>query len=258
MLLFHGTKAPALTGILEHGLRPPQPRADRHDWAWDLSGRSQGSSDFLSTAPVAGKGGDPVSFAMGWPMKRWRDPQPGYILVVDLPDEALSLIDAVVPNAELDAFIGVSRARTFLRTTFPVEAYQAEKDGSKPLAIWNLSHWCLHYWLARYCADHRIPLEAHALDDLLGPPTGYIDPALPSDMTPLRWQAFLDDYFRFVDFAHRDVDSPAKRERKRQHILRAHGIVLPKHVEEDDHSKHCRLCLGGLAHFAHLFDGFAD
>lgn len=257
MLLFHGTMEPALDGLLQHGLQPPQPRDSNHDWVWDLSGRSQGSAVFLSTAPVAGQGGDPVSFAMGWPIKRFA-PHPGYIIVVDLPPDALDLVHAVVPNVELDSFISVYRTRALLRETFRVEANDVGQDASRPIAKWNLSHWCLHYWLARYCADHGIPLKAHALDELLGPPTGYIDSALPSDMTPLRWQAFLDDYFRFVDFAYRDVDSPAERERKRQHILRVHGIVLPEHVEEDDHSKHCRLCLGGLANFAHLFDGFAD
>jgi hypothetical protein len=162
MLLFHGTRASALEEILNHGLQPPRPRDSNHDWVWDLSGRFHGNAVFLSTAPVAGKGGDPVCFAMGWPMKRWRDSQPGYILVVDLPDEAPSLIDALVPNVELDGFIGVVRARRFLRTTFRVEAYRGEQDDSKPLAIWNLSHWCLHYWLARYCADHHIPLESAA------------------------------------------------------------------------------------------------
>ncbi len=258
MLLFHGTMEPALDGILQHGLQPPRPCDTNHSWVWDLSGRFQGNSVFLSTAPVAGKGGDPVSIAMGWPMKRWRDPHPGYILVVDLPDKALDLIDAVVPNVELDTYIGVSRARAFLRTMFRVEAYRAEQDGSKPLAIWNLSHWCLHYWLARYCDDRRIPLTPTALNDLLPLQVWSVDPALPSDITPTRWQAFVDDYFRFVDFAYQDVRSEAERERRRKNILRRYDLVLPDDVEEDDHRKYCRLCISGLVHFTYRFDDFTN
>ena len=92
MLLFHGTRANALDDILTHGLKPRWPRDTSHDWVWDLSGRSQGSSVFLSTAPVAGKGGDPVSFAMGWPIKGLRVGEAGYIVVVDIPPDALNLI----------------------------------------------------------------------------------------------------------------------------------------------------------------------
>lgn len=258
MLLFHGTPAPALEDILNKGLQPPRPLDSNHDWVWDLSGRFHGNAVFLSTTPVAGKGGDPVSFAMGWPRKRWGGSQPGYILVVDLPGETLDLIDAVVPNVELDAFIGVGRTRNFLRTTFRVEAYRAEEDGSKPLAIWNLSQWCLHYWLARYCADRRIPLTPTALNDLLPLQVGSVDPALPSDMTPTRWQAFVDDYFHFVDFAYQDVRSEAERERRRQNILRRHELTLPDDVEEDDHRKYCRLCIEGLVYFTYRFDDFTN
>src|SRR4051812_16675373 len=102
MLLFHGTRANALDEIVTHGLKPARPGDSSHDWVWDLSGQSRGSSVFLSTEPVAGKGGDPVSFAMGWPIKGWRAREAGYIVVVDLPPDALHLIVAVVPNHDLD------------------------------------------------------------------------------------------------------------------------------------------------------------
>jgi hypothetical protein len=68
MLLFHGTRATALDKILTHGLKSPLPGDASHDWVWDLSGQLRRASVFLSTGSVAGKGGDPVSFAMGWPI----------------------------------------------------------------------------------------------------------------------------------------------------------------------------------------------
>lgn len=176
MLLFHGTMAPALDSVLKHGLRPPQPGATWHDWLWDISGRSQGNAVFLSTTPVAGKGGDPVSFAMGWPNNRFRGQHPGYIIVVDLPPEALGLVDAVVPNVELDTFISVFLSRSFLRETVRLEANREVIKSQTPLARWTLSHWCLHYWLARYCVDHHIPLEPAALDAHVTLQIGNIDP----------------------------------------------------------------------------------
>ena len=230
---------------MEHGLKPPQPCATGHDWVWDLSGHSQGNAVFLSTAPVAGKGGDPVSFAMGWPVKRLRGQHPGYIIVVDMPPEAFDRVYAVVPNVELDTFISVFRTRSVLRQTVRLEAGQQADEHGTALARWTLSHWCLHYWLARYCADHHISLKPSALGAHVTLQVGGIDPALPSDLTPPRWQAFLDDYFRVVAFADQDIGSAAERERRRQFILRQHGFTLPDHIEADDHCKRCHLCIGG-------------
>ncbi len=224
---------------------------------WGLSGRSQGSAVFLSTAPVAGKGGDPVSFAMGWPLKHFGGQHPGYLIVVDLPPEAFHLVHALVPNVELDSFISVFRTRSLLRETVRLEAGRGTGEERSGLARWTLSQWCLHYWLARYCADHQIALTPSALDAIIPLQVGGIDPALPSDLTPLRWQAFLDDYFRVVAFADWDIDMPTERERRRRAVLRHHGIVLPDHIEADDHSRRCRLCISGLVRFVYRFEGFA-
>src|SRR5262245_36225943 len=125
MLLFHGTSAHALAGILQDGLQPSQPGATNHDCVWELRGRSRGNAGFLSTAPVAGKGGDPVSFALGWPLKHRRGGQPGYLVVVDLPPDALELVHAVVPNVELNTFISVFRTRSWLRESFSLHASRA-------------------------------------------------------------------------------------------------------------------------------------
>jgi hypothetical protein len=257
MLLFHGTTSPALDDILKHGLRPPHPHATAHDWVAEISGRSQGSAVFLSTAPVAGKGGDPVSFAMGWPVKRLYERLPGYIVVVDLPPEALELVYAVVPNVELDTFISVYRTRSFLRETVRIEAVRQPGEGQM-LARWTLSHWCMHYWLARYCADHHIALTPTALAAHVTLQLKSAEPALPSDLTPLRWRAFLDDYFRVVEFGWKDIASEEERERRRHAVLRRHSIALPDDVESDGHRKTCRQCVGGLVGFCYRFDGFAD
>src|SRR5262249_45548585 len=227
MLLFHGTRAPALDGILKHGLRPPQPGASTPDWVWEFGGRSQANAVFLSTTPVAGKGGDPVSLALGWPLKHLRGRSPGFLIVVDLPPEAFELVHAVVPNVELESFISVCRTRRWLRETVRLEASRGVGDDRAAPARWTLSQWCLQYWLARYCADHQIPLNPPALDVHLPVQVGGMARALPADLTPLRWQAFLDDYFRVMAFADWDIGSAAERERRRQSILRRHGVVLP-------------------------------
>lgn len=244
---------------MRRGLQPTHPDTTRHDWVWDLSGRSRDGAVFLSTSPVAGKGGDPVSFAMGWPVSQRIGHYPGYIVVVDLPPAALDLAQAVVPNIELNTFISVSSTRDFLRQTVQLEANAPlDTERRKALATWRLSHWCLHYWLARYCADYGIPLTTEALAEYLTLRAERIDPALPRDLTPARWQAFLDDYFRVVAFAYRDSRSEAERERRRHSILRKHGISLPAEFEDDWHCKTCLLCIRGLASWAYYFDGFPD
>lgn len=247
-----------LDEVLTHGLKPPRPGDSSHDWVWDLSGRSQRSSVFLSTEPVAGKGGDPVSFAMGWPVKGWRAREAGYVLVVDLPPDALHLIAAIIPNLDLDIAVGVSHARKEFRWTFPVEARRAGQESEAPLATWNLSHWCLHYWLARYCAECGIELEASALDEIVTLQSRAADSLLPVGMTPAQWRAFLDDYFRVVDFAYLDRVPDALAERRRKNVLRKHGVTLPDDIEEDDHSRTCRMCMGGLYQHAYRINGFFE
>jgi hypothetical protein len=228
-----------------------------HDWVWDLSGQSQRASVFLSTEPVAGKGGDPVSFAMGWPIKGLRAGEAGYLVVVDLPPAELHLIAAVVPNLDLDTAVGVSHARSMLRQTFRVEARRVSQESDAPLATWNLSQWCLHYWLARYCLDHHIALESSALDKVLVVQDIAPDPVLPADMTSAQWQAFVEDYFRIVDLAYLDRVAPVQVERRRRNILRKYGVTLPHYIEEDDHSRNCRMCIAGIYHSTYRIDGFS-
>jgi hypothetical protein len=104
--------------------------------------------------------------------------------------------------------------------------------------------------------EQRIPLTSEALAAHLPLRLDRIDPALPADLTPVRWQAFLEDYFRMVAFAYRDILSEAERERRRQAILRRYGISLPDEFEEDPHCKSCLLCMRGLASWAYDFEGF--
>jgi hypothetical protein len=212
----------------------------------------------LSTEPVAGKGGDPVSFAMGWPVKGWRAREAGYLVVVDLPPDALHLVAAIVPNLDLDIAVGVSHARTMLRQTFLVEARRMGQESEAPLATWNLSHWCLHYWLACYCGSRGVALETSALDKILAAQGATANPALQADMTPTQWRAFLDDYFRVVDFAYVDHVPEAQTERWRKNILRKYGVTLPDDIEEDDHSRYCRMCMAGLYQHSYRIDGFFD
>lgn len=102
MLLFHGTRGgrDRIRSIAREGLR-----AVDHAWTHDVL-RSKDPTTFLSPTPVAGHGGDPVAFAMGF--RSWsgpRTPGDGWIVVVDLPHEALaSTVRAVIANRDLEQY----------------------------------------------------------------------------------------------------------------------------------------------------------
>ena len=77
-LFFHGTRGDRshIEAIRRDGLR-----ALRHEWTHSQLGHE--ASTFLANAPVAGEGGDPVAFAMGY--GRWKGPRShgdGWIIVV--------------------------------------------------------------------------------------------------------------------------------------------------------------------------------
>lgn len=254
MLLYHGTHAEVLESILREGLRPPQPDATAHDWLYPLAERSRDTLVFLATEPVAGKGGDPVSFALGWPMKRWRYPRavPGYLIVVDLPPDALHLVRAVVPNYEFNQFVQVADARRSL-----LRHAQAEHDASQSpprVRTWRLTSWCMLSWLWLRFARHHIPLELEALREQLELVTYFRDPALPADLTPHRWRAFVDEYGHLVEVADGDT-SPTVFERRRHALLLRHGITLPQEVEEDAHRRYCRLCVNGYYTYGYRVSG---
>lgn len=113
MFLFHGTRGPRETirSIAREGLRP-----FRHGWTRSVLG-SDDETVFVSPSPVAGHGGDPVSFAMGFARyKGPRAPGDGWIVVFDVPTTgpgALSFAKAVVRNRDLDQYF---RSRSTLRT----------------------------------------------------------------------------------------------------------------------------------------------
>lgn len=105
MLLFHGTRGQrsVIESIGREGLR-----ARRHEWTHDRVGHA--ASTFLANAPVSGRGGDPVAFAMGWNGGR-AHAHDGWIVVVDLPHARRDLIHAVVPNLELEQYFAATDLR---------------------------------------------------------------------------------------------------------------------------------------------------
>ncbi len=257
MLLYHGTRANNLASILRDGLRPPRPEDTSHDWVHALTDRSQSAQVFLATKPVAGKGGDPVSFALGWPNKRERYPkaQPGYLIVVDLPHAAFDLIPAVVPNYELDHFMAVNEARrVLLCQTLAVAPVQATEGQIVQSRSWRLSQWCMLSWLAQRFAREGVPLTLAALRAQTRLIVTQRDPALPADMTPHRWHAFLADYSHLVEIAYRDA-SLAVFERRRHAILLRHGITLPVSIEEDYHCMRCSLCINATFRYGYQIAG---
>jgi hypothetical protein len=99
MLLFHGTRGDRalVESIAAEGLR-----AVGRAWTHAVLGREECA--FLSNAPVAGHGGDPVAFAMGFPGWPRRAQYDGWIVVVDLPNVARNLVRAVIPNLDLERY----------------------------------------------------------------------------------------------------------------------------------------------------------
>jgi hypothetical protein len=110
VLFFHGISCDERVArrILREGLRP-----FRKPWIEPWLVGSEGGVVFLSCSPTAGRGGDPLSFALGrWGRARaGSDPRrtSGWIFVVELPTSA---IRASVPNLVLERHF---RARAFRR-----------------------------------------------------------------------------------------------------------------------------------------------
>ncbi len=249
MFFFHGTRADAIEGIFKHGLVPPHPTDHNDDWARRLSGHSHQALVYLSTSPVAGKGGDPVSFALGWPGRNWRYPRklPGYVVVIDLPSEALHLIHAVIPNIELGRFIQTHQTRGFFQHKV---AFTQER---RPL---SLSNWCAFSWLGQYLRDAGVPLEAEPLNELLRLEVTYRSPDLPADLTPQRWRAFLTDYLHLMEHQAADLKGEQELQRQQRRLFRTYHLTLPADTLEDSHSARCRLCLEALFSYSYRVEGF--
>ena len=106
MLLFHGTRLDrrGLRNLFAEGLRA-------HDRGWMHELTDERAFCFLSNAPVAGRGGDPVFFATA---RRYhpRTRSEGYVVVLDVTPAALeSSLVGVFPNFELDQFLDASSFR---------------------------------------------------------------------------------------------------------------------------------------------------
>ncbi|MGB0384533.1 MAG: hypothetical protein ACPGWR_06885 [Ardenticatenaceae bacterium] len=237
MILFHGTNGEeTVEKILSEGLVP----FDLPHWAKDLAPRGQKDGVFFSTSPVAGKGGDPVSFAMGWPIKRWRGKGAGYVVVVDLPKEEQHRIKAAITNLQVDQYIDSRSIRSFLLNS---------RRSCK------MSNWHIFYWLTRYLRDRAIPF--HKVFDHLTVHVSRHD-SLPPTLTVGAWEGFTREYLRFMDVGRFDMANEAEVERRRQAILRRHGIQLPAYIDEDSHSRQCALCLAGVFTYDYTIDGFDD
>lgn len=165
MILFHGTPADdtKLASILRDGLRG----IDR-GWVGCLVGHARPS--FLSTSPVAGRGGDPVSFALGWPwpVSLVHRP-PGYIFVIDLPKPEHGRILTALRNRDLEDWFVARDAKAWMSS--------------------NDHFWALHEIARRVAPDFE---TARAL---LVPRFHTIDKALAApDLTIERWRGFVFEY----------------------------------------------------------------
>jgi hypothetical protein len=187
----------------------------------------------MSTSPVSGKGGDPVAFALGWPFGRASNPRgdPGYILVLDLPPDALAGVRALVPNGELDAYIELCSLRSYL------------SDGSRFGAVLGMARSIIARWVSLDSASigRELELRLKRADPELG---------VEGELTAARWVGFFVEYARLVDVRAGDFGSPSELDRERRKLLRRAGLRFPEHIEEDSHSRLCSLCVGGLVGLA--------
>ncbi|WP_436772687.1 hypothetical protein [Yinghuangia sp. YIM S09857] len=227
-LLFHGTTDDCLASILRLGLRPLPHEPER--------------GVFLSTTPVAGRGGDPMTFAFGelGPERRHRRAQPGHIVVADLPPHRLDLVQEVVTNTEFDI------------------AWQAQRvrDRLTPWHTGSLSRWCLLYWLGRSLADRRATaFEPRDVMAAIETRVRHRAPELREDLTPGQWLRFLDEYIRVMNVT---PYYDARREHRRRRVLNAHGITLPEWIEEDSTSRSCEHCVADVFSYEFVLTPLAD
>jgi hypothetical protein len=244
MFLFHGTRAKYLPDILAEGLIPIFADEVEDDWTKVLTGKGRYDVVFLSTSPVGSLGGNPVSFALGWPKRREKlsENAPGAIVVVDLPYDSLDLILAVVPNGELDAFAEACRVRTFWLQRTP--------GGERA----SLSHWCLFYWLYRCVQEHRIPFESEMLRARVPFHVEHRDPELPVDLTPPRWQMFIDGYFDLMESPSFTQKTAAAQQQQRILFFQQSGLRLPDHVLNDPHMIDCYPCIQELFRYSYSLE----
>jgi hypothetical protein len=233
-LLFHGTLGGAtVRKIFREGLRPSGGGSSKEHWAHRLTGAPREELTFLSTSPVAGKGGDPVAFALGFPGPRVANPrgEPGYIVVVDLPPEALGGVRAVVPNGDLDAYIEACWLRDDLGT----------HDRFRTVLQ-----------MAQSLSARGVPFDAGSLGRELDLRLKRAEEGLfvRGEASVERWLRFFEEYSRLIDLRWGDFDTTEEHEAERLKVLARHGIRLPAWMEEDSHSKQCTLCAGGLVQMA--------
>ena len=142
MLLFHGTVGD-IDSIFENGLisqaeeksLPESP--DQWHWSSHITRCPKGV--FFSSSPLGSKGGDPISFAAGWPYQR-HTTKAGHIVVVDLPKDRSEYIQAVFPSSDVHFYYEMIEWRSkFLD--------QGAGWGSEERSI---SQWQILYWMRKY------------------------------------------------------------------------------------------------------------
>lgn len=214
MFLFHGTRGTRETirSIAREGLRPFV-----HAWTAAAIG-VEDPTVFVSPTPVAGHGGDPVSFAMGF--ARYNGPRAqgdGWIVVFDVPTtgpDALSFAKGVVRNRDLDQHF---RARSALRTL-------VESASAKGVTVLEAL-----YELGGRDDLHRIASE---LQPRLRSFSGDASMAEPSFA---RWSAYADGILG------------ARSREEVARLGRRYGVQR-SYIEVP----HCELCVQGLADWCYV------
>ncbi len=214
MLLFHGTTEENLASILQGGLLPPQPGCEGGgSWQKQLSGTGRDALVYLSNRPIAGKGGDPVAFALDWKRQTWgqRRDIAGYIVVVELPREALGCVKVALHNQQVDRFFDRLQTQSCLHR------------GTNMASLLHLSN----YFVSRALAPSQQVLGSMCKVVALGGAD-----SLRRDLDAETWKSFRDAYFRLVldEFGDWSLE---ELHRKRRAILARYRVELPAWMEAD-------------------------
>ena len=229
MYLFHGTSTKAVDSILKAGLVPANPEYRQDGWQQELTGRGHSSHIYTSTGPIAGKGGDPLAFARGWPLADLRldSPDRGVIIVLDLPPEHVnSITRAVIRNIDLDAYYDMLRTVSFLG---------------------HEQNWYSLLWFALRLGPGITRSEVvKRLEPI------FINVDKQARVPSVRsWKGFVEDYLRLCEVRRGDFKSITAFDGEREKIKRRYGIVFPEWLEEDDYGRTSFFTVQSIVQYAY-------
>ena len=247
MLLFHGTVG-EINSIFEKGLIStekdlPEDIRARH-WSSYITQQPRGI--FFSSSPVGSKGGDPISFAAGWPYQRFRT-EPGHIVVVDLPKDRSDYIQAVFPSSDVDFYYEMIKWRSdFL-----------DKGAGWGSEERSISRWQILYWMRKFFIKEGVLGDANKIMQKFYVKERKIDDAaiIPDNMTPELWESFIKEFENNYNYS-----KPGQYHKQLAKLLNKFNVSFPEYGKFwfRGHCEFCSICVDGLCQFELGITGFDE